>query len=164
MRRAWSLFSLMLPLSLGAQMLDVQPGVRVRVSAPGVVAGRIDGTVIGRTQDSIVVATPSSTQYRFELASLSAVEVYQSRSHARGAWKGALWGGGVMLPLALLGTMDTPQGTDQASVFLEVETVYAGVGAIIGSIIGADSWSAHKLTPNVAAGPGGLRLGAAIRF
>jgi len=49
MRYALSLVPLMIPFCLGAQMLDVQPGARVRVTAPGVVAGRIDGTVVSRT-------------------------------------------------------------------------------------------------------------------
>src|SRR4051812_8526913 len=164
MRCAWSLFLLALPLSLGAQMLDVQPGARIRVRAPSAVAGRIDGTVLNRTTDSIVIATPALVQYRLGLSSLASLEVYQGRSHSLGAWKGALWGGGVMLPLALLGTIDTPRGTDQAAVFFEVETVYAGVGAIIGSIIGAESWSAHTLTPRITAGGGGLHLGATLQF
>jgi len=68
-----SLVLLALPLSLGAQMLDVQPGARIRVSAPSVVAGRIDGTVINRTPDSVVVATPGLFQYRFGLSSMASI-------------------------------------------------------------------------------------------
>lgn len=37
MRYNWLLTLLALPLSLHAQMLDVQPGARIRVTAPGVV-------------------------------------------------------------------------------------------------------------------------------
>jgi len=160
-----SLVLLALPLSLGAQMLDVQPGARIRVSAPSVVAGRIDGTVINRTPDSVVVATPGLVQYRFGLSSMASIEVYQGRSHALGAWKGALWGGGVMLPFALIGTMDSPRGTDQAPFILTVETVYAGVGAIIGSIVGADSWASHAAaTPRVTAGAGATHVGFALQF
>jgi hypothetical protein len=164
MRCNWLLVFLALPLSLAAQMLDVRPGARVRVTAPGLVAGRIDGTVINRTDDSIVVATTSLAQYRLGLSSLGTLEVYQGRSHGLGARNGALWGAGVMLPFAMIATIDTPRTGDAFAVVAEVETVYAGVGAIIGSIIGADSWGAHDLAPRFGSSGGALRVGASLRF
>jgi hypothetical protein len=164
MRCNWLLVFLALPLSLEAQMLDVRPGARVRVTAPGLVAGRIDGTVINRTDDSIVVATTSLAQYRLGLSSLATLEVYQGRNHGLGARKGALWGAGVMLPFAMIATIDAPRPGDAFGVIAECETVYAGIGAIIGSIIGADSWGAHDLTPRVGSSGGALRVGASLRF
>ena len=164
MRYNWLLTLLALPLSLQAQMLDVQPGARVRVTAPGLIAGRVEGTVINRTADSVVVATPGFAQYRLAFGSLATLEVYQGRSHGVGAKKGALWGAGVMLPFALLATIDTPRTSDALAVVAEVETVYAGVGAIIGSIIGADSWSAYGMTPNIGSSGGALHVGATLHF
>ena len=164
MRYNWLLTLLALPLSIQAQMLDVQPGARIRVTAPGLVAGRIEGTVINRTADSVVVATPGFAQYRLGLNSLATLEVYQGRSHGAGAKKGALWGAGVMLPFALLATIDTPRSGDAVGVAAEVEIVYAGIGAIIGSIIGADSWSTHAMTPNIGSTGGALRVGATLHF
>jgi hypothetical protein len=164
MRYNWLLTVLALPLCLQAQMLDVQPGARIRVTAPGLVAGRIEGTVINRTADSVVVATPAFAQYRLGLNSLATLEVYQGRNHGLGAKKGALWGAGVMLPFALLATIDAPSTGDAFAFAAEVETVYAGVGAIIGSIIGADSWSAYGMTPNVGSIGGALHVGASLRF
>jgi hypothetical protein len=164
MRYNWLLTLLAFPLSLQAQMLDVQAGARIRVTAPGVVAGRVEGTVINRSGDSIVIATPALAQYRLGMSSLATLEVFQGRSHGLGAEKGALWGAGVMLPFALLATMDTPRSSDALAVATEVEIVYAGIGAIIGSIIGADSWSAHSMAPTISSSGGAIRVGTALRF
>src|SRR3982750_3386655 len=98
MRRPLALVLLaLLPLlaaaaPLRAQLLDVVPGTRVRLTAPGVLATRFEGTVLRRTSDSLTVASGGGEQLTVPVAGITALELNRGRSHGRGAVRGALWG------------------------------------------------------------------------
>jgi hypothetical protein len=64
MRRLALFLIALSPAVSRAQVIDVQPGARVRVTAPGVVAGDLDAVVLQRVGDSLVVAQQSAAQYR----------------------------------------------------------------------------------------------------
>lgn len=81
--------------SAHAQMESLIPGVRVRIRAPGSVSGRLTGTVLTRTSDSLSIATESGVPLHLPLSRLTAVEVSRGKSRSMGAMKGALWGAGV---------------------------------------------------------------------
>jgi hypothetical protein len=170
MRRALFLALGFMPIALQAQMIDVQPGARVRVTAPGVIAGRLQGTVIARMNDSIVVATPQMVQYRLALGSLSEIAVSQGKSRAAGAKRGAIWGAGITAPLLMIGVAgdSTFRSSGEKAGFIAVGTaMYAGIGALIGAAIGAEGWSSHVTTkPQIAvtASHAGLRIGARAAF
>src|SRR5205823_14272559 len=76
------------PACLAGQMIDLRPGARVRVTAPGVLAGRLEGTIIERSADSIVVATTQAAQYRIGLSSASSISDFEGRRRLPGAGKG----------------------------------------------------------------------------
>ena len=164
MRYLSSFLLLLAPMCLGAQMLDVQPGARIRVRAPALVAGRVDGTVIARSGDSIIVATPSLTQYRLSLASLASVEVYQGRSRSLGALKGALWTAGITVPLVAATELDQSSDVNRGELIVAAAVIYGGTGALIGALIGADSWKSHAIAPRVVASREHVRVGVGLEF
>jgi hypothetical protein len=146
---------------LGAQMLDLRPGARVRVAAPGVLAGQLEGTVIERNGDSIVVATVQTAQYRIALSSASSISVYQGKSRSLGAWKGALWTGGIIGGLMLAASGGSSEYT---GFVFEAAAIYGGIGALIGAAIGAESWSDHAMQPALAVTRNGAGIGARLHF
>ena len=168
MRRVLFLGLLDAPFAARAQMIDVQPGARVRVTAPGVLASRFEGTVIARTADSIVVASPQALQYRLAISTINEVAVSQGKSRSLGAKRGALWTGGIAAGLLTLAILPDTMGTagEKAGCIAFGTGVYAGIGALVGMAIGAESWSSHTMKPAVTvAGTGGaVRVGARIKF
>jgi hypothetical protein len=157
-----------MPVAAHAQMLDVQPGARVRVVAPGMVAGRVEGTVISRMGDSVVLATAQMTQIRLALGSVTSLDLYRGRSKAAGARKGALWTGAITAPLLILGEIGDATLSDAEKVgFVAFGTgVWTGIGALIGMAVGAEDWSSYAFKPtvDVATKGQGLRIGGRVSF
>jgi hypothetical protein len=93
-----------LPLAtVGAQPLsELAPGARVRIRAPGIVAGRYTGTVLSRTADTLVVASSAAAAARVPVSSLTSVEVSRGKSRSRGVLKGIAWGAPIGLAVGLL--------------------------------------------------------------
>jgi hypothetical protein len=156
-----------MPMAAQAQLLDVQPGVRVRVRSPGALAGRVEGTVIARDKDSIVVATPQAVQFRLALASITDLAVSRGKSRSLGARRGALWTSAITAPILILGVgFDSSLTSSEKIGFVAFGTgVYAGIGALVGMAIGAEAWSSHTLQPAVTVGSkGAARLGGRFTF
>lgn len=137
----------MLSAPASAQLTEMRPGARVRLGAPGLLAGRLTGTVLERSTDSLIFATPNGTPTRLPLSALDRVEVSRGRSRTRGALKGATWGAGIGLGLGLISvaaanecsSLDSSCPTD--SEFVTSTTVGSTViGAIIGAIVGSERW------------------------
>jgi hypothetical protein len=159
------------PVVAQAQPLsEVAPGARVRIRAPGVVAGRYVGTVLSRTPDTLVVAGSSASSVRVPLSSLTSVEVSRGSSRARGAGKGALWGGGIGLGVGFLaaaaGSSDDYDGGSDGE--LVASGLFGGVvwGVIIGAIVGSERWDRYDLPTRtslvVPFAPGRRTLGIRI--
>ncbi len=123
--------------SAGAQMASLIPGVRARIRAPGSINGRLTGTVLDRTTDSLSIATESGVPVRLPLSRLTSVEISRGKSRSRGAMKGAVWGA----PFGLLSGLFSDTGEKDCSKYScnRGATVAAGVGAgvFLGAVIGA---------------------------
>ena len=127
-----------------AQLANLIPGVRARIRAPGSVNGRLTGTVMSRTADSLSIATENGVPLQLPLSALTSVEVSRGKSRSKGALKGALWGGGI----GLLSGLFSDSGDQNCTTDCHSRGEYAAAGAVglgitgaaIGAIIGSESW------------------------
>ena len=71
-----------------AQSTELRPGAKIRVIAPGIVAGRLEGTLLSRTRDSLTIGSPDNAPLSIPLAGITSVEVSHGKSRAKGALKG----------------------------------------------------------------------------
>jgi hypothetical protein len=160
------------PAPLAAQMIDVQPGVRVRVTAPGVVAGQVEGLIATRTVDSVVLLTSRPSSYRIALESITTLSVSQGKSRLKGAAKGSAWGGAIMLVMsaAMSGDPSVRQvdaNTEPVSIptFIATEVVGGAMfGAAIGAIIGSERWNSYETLPRITVGAAGGRARLSVAF
>jgi len=131
--------------SIGAQLIDLVPGARVRMQS-ALRREEVDGTIIARDADSLVIATPVGVQHRVALQSLARLDLYRGRSRMVGAKKGAFWGAAVIaVPLALILATSNPKRdhwsrSDELHLSVALVRLYAVNGAVIGAFVKADSW------------------------
>jgi hypothetical protein len=173
MRLAALLLVTLVPVSLAAQMIDVQPGARVRLTAPGVVAGQVEGLIATRTADSVVLLTSKPTSYRIALGSIKTLSVSQGKSRLKGAAKGSVWGAAIMLVMSAAISGDPSvrregdTNTEPVSIptFIASETMGGAMfGATIGAIIGSERWNSYETLPRVTVGTAGGRAGLSVAF
>ena len=172
-RHRWLVVLLVLPVaSASAQPLsELAPGARVRVQAPGIVAGRYTGTVLSRTADTLVVASSAAAAVRVPIAALTSVEVSRGRSRSRGALKGVAWGAPIGLAVGLLlgaaASGDEFADGGSRSEFVAA-SIFSGAlwGVIIGAIAGSERWDQYELPRRAALlipwDPRGGRLGLRV--
>lgn len=149
----------------GQALGELQPGARVRLRAPPVVAGRLTGTVIGRTGDTLVVAGEKVGQVRVPVRALSRIEVSRGKSHARGAIAGTMWGGGIGLALGVLmaaAPADSADDVSRGEYVLWSTVSGALVGLPVGAVIGRERWERFDLPVQAALAP--LPRGLAVRL
>jgi hypothetical protein len=142
-----------------AQIPELQTGARVRLRAPSTVAGRVTGVVLARSADSVTLAREGGVPVAVPLSALTSLEVSRGKSRSRGAGKGALWGGGVMM-LTGAAFSDRPCKRDEGAgtceqVSAAENALYSGVagvmiGAIIGAAVGSEHWVRATLPRSVA--------------
>ncbi|MHB1224260.1 MAG: hypothetical protein ACYC2G_09500 [Gemmatimonadaceae bacterium] len=79
-----------------AQLPEVRPGMRVRIVAPGELAGRVEGVVVDRGPDTLRVAVAQRGPIPVPVPAIASIEIYRGRSRrpgaARGAKRGAIAG------------------------------------------------------------------------
>ena len=152
---------------------ELQPGARVRVVAPGVVAGRYEGTLLARTPDTLKLGSPSGAPVAIPIARLTSLEVSRGKSRAAGALRGIMWGAPIGLALGALSassvtgdcigcTKDYSRGG-----WVAVSTVSGALwGAGIGALIGRERWDGFQLAPRTAVGvqTGGASFGFSLEF
>ena len=63
-----------------AQLTEIQPGARVRIAAPGIVAGRYVGTVLTRSADTVELGAPGTSPIKVPIARITSVEVSRGSS------------------------------------------------------------------------------------
>ena len=95
-----------------AQLAELQPGARVRVRAPEVVAGRLETVVIARSGDTVTLTTPRGAPIPVPLGAITTAEVSRGRSHRDGAVKGLKLGTGIGLAMGLLSAIGYDAGSD----------------------------------------------------
>ncbi len=158
-----------------AQLAELTVGTKARVRAPSVVVGRLTGIVLARGADSVTMSRENATPVTLPLAALTSLEISRGKSHGRGAWKGALWGGGIMFGLGLILPMEEctdsattrrcePGSRGESAVFGAVGG--ATIGVIVGAIVGSERWERAALPLRVGVLPlrgGGVQVAASWR-
>jgi hypothetical protein len=142
-----------------AQLTEAQPGARVRLEAPGIVAGRYEGTVLARNGDSLRVGGPNSQPMTIPIDRLTSFEVSRGTSRSLGAKRGVVWGSAVGLIIAAvalpsLQNCDYCSNTsgDLTSFVLYMTASSALYGAGIGALIGRERWERFDLAPRPVTG------------
>lgn len=147
--------------SARAQHTEVQPGARVRISAPGIVAGRYVGTVLTRSADTVELGAPGTSPIKVPLARITSIEVSRGSSRALGAGRGVLWGapiGLVVGVVAAAGTDSDPYCFDYCSTsgsykagIVAASTVAGALwGAGIGALVGRERWERFEIAPRTS--------------
>lgn len=166
--------------SAGAQV-TLQPGAKVRITAPTAGVDRFEGTVIA-AGDTLDVAR-GTARIRVPGSAVTRIELSRGKSRGAGALRGAMWGAGIGLGLGAI-TASTIEDEDycdgeygsledtcdvSAGEWIAASTVGGAFwGTIIGAIVGRERWdtitvpgtrTSMTLTPWVL--PGG-RAGLAV--
>jgi hypothetical protein len=147
----WSVDTAPLFAQASAPLSEVRPGARIRVEAPGIVAGRYVGTVLTRIGDTLTLGAQASQPITLPLARVTSLEVSRGDSRGDGARRGVLWGAPIGLGLGLLtiGFADSCNGCGDpvGNVGGVALTTLSGVlwGAAIGAIVGREHWERYQL-------------------
>lgn len=162
-----------------AQLTEIQPGVRVRIEAPGIVAGRYVGTVLTRTADTLVIGAPNATPVKVPIDHLTVMEVSRGSSRSLGAMRGLAWGVPIGLAFGVIAAASTTSAdyvycVDCSSVSnsykagLIAEGALGGAiwGAGIGALVGRERWDRFNVTPRTSfdVRQGRASLGFALAF
>lgn len=145
-----------------APLVELQPGTRVRVQAPGVVPGSLEATVVTRARDTVTLTRGHGRPVAVPLTAITAADVSRGRSHRDGAVSGLAWGASVGLAVGLLSAVtydarSTACGTEPCENDFSAGQVVAGgfvagaaLGAGIGAIKGAEHWDRLTIPTYVA--------------
>ena len=146
-------------------------GTRVRLRAPTVVSGRIEGMVIEMDESSLLIGVNDRVPLRVSRQAISQLDV--STGQHRQALKGMIMGAGIGLAVFAL-TGAAYQGDESSSARDWASFLGTGLaggalwGAGIGALIKTDRWSAVPLERvRVGLAPtqrGGVRLSLSVRF
>jgi hypothetical protein len=143
-----------------------QPGARVRIQAPGAVAGRIVATLVRRSGDTLTLTSDGGATFDLPLARVSSLEVSLGKPRRRGAIRGALIGGPAgLIVRALTNTEHQSCGSRNCALQNDYVLVRKGaspgqlaastvVGAALGAGIGAwisrEAWTPMSHAPRVS--------------
>jgi hypothetical protein len=99
MRRVLFLALLLVPGAATAQttLLELQPGVRVRVTAPPTLGSRYEATIGARRGDTLSLVREGFAPISVAISALSMAEVARGESRVDGMWRGAKWGAAIGL-------------------------------------------------------------------
>lgn len=166
--------------SAGAQV-TLQPGAKVRVTAPTAGVNRFEGTVIA-AGDTLDVAR-GTARVRVPAVAVTRIELSRGKSRSAGALRGVLWGAGIGLALGAATASSADEydclrpdigGYQDCDRITSGEWIAASTvggafwGTIIGAIVGRERWdtitipatrTSMSLTPWVL--PGG-RAGLSV--
>jgi hypothetical protein len=139
---------------------EIQPGARVRITAPGIVAGRYVGTVLSRSGDTVTVGSPNSLPLALPTSRIASLEISRGKSRSEGAKRGIRWGAPIGLALGLLtiGFSDACYDCVNRSDDVGSRVAWVGVngasgalwGAGIGALIGRERWEPFDLQHHAA--------------
>ena len=161
-----------LPRIAAAQFEELQPGSRVRVSAPGTVAGRLTGVVIARTRDSLTIAPENHQVLTLPVEALRSVEVSRGKDRLAGARRGSIWGAAAGVAMSATMPIDcdgqghgidcTNNGARPSQAVYYGRNALAGavVGAAIGALLGVERWERFgtPVRPHIVARGVGLSI------
>ncbi len=143
-----------------AQLTEAQPGARVRVQAPGIVAGRYVGTVLVREPGMLRLGGPGTAPIDVPIDRITSLEISKGSSRLAGAGRGIKWG----LPIGLaFGLISASTASEESRIYwdggLQKDTVSKGEivavfglggalwGAAIGALIPKEQWAQFDLAP-----------------
>ena len=159
-----------------AQSNELQPGARVRVSAPGIVAGRYVGTVLTRNGDTLQLGGPSSAPVTVPMGRITSLEISRGKSRLSGAGRGVLWGVPIGLAFGLATANSLEHCTDfgcrdassgERGAYVLASMLAGGVwGAGIGALVGRERWERFDVAPHSAFDQhdGRTHFGVAVGF
>ena len=173
------MLAVVLALGIGATaassqtLPELQPGMRVRIRAPSVVDGRVTGKIASRTAESFVVVAEPGAEFTVPFAALSELTVSRGISHAAGAVKGAMWGGGLGLGVGLMFAAVPHSDAQSGSGFgfgppTAGQSILIGTGSglaigfVLGGLSGSERWERVRPPATVAVVPASRGFG--IRF
>ncbi len=136
----------------------LDPGSRVRVSAPGVFAAPVTGTVVAADADWLQLASADPAEKTWvRLRFVDEVEVSRGTARRQRTWKGSSWGAflgfGMGVIAGALASKELPTTTGQSVALggLGVGLVGGGIGAAIGAAIPArERWQGYVMSHAVA--------------
>jgi hypothetical protein len=148
-----------------AQSTELQPGARVRITAPGIVAGRYTGTLLSRSRDTLQFGSQNGAPVSIPMSRITSIEISRGRSHGSGALRGLAWG----VPIGLVFGIATASSVDNCGdlgcdglvttargVYVISSTLSGAFwGAGIGALIGRERWEPFALTRMSFGGSGG---------
>lgn len=151
-------------------LAEVQPGARVRVEAPGIVAGRYEGTVLARSADTLTLGNPSGAPVALPLGAIRSLEISRGKSRTTGAVRGMMWGAPIGAALGIFGIATAEECTGCFESVGDAEALaaftIAGLlwGAGIGAIVGRERWERFDLPVRAAfrAGPRSMALAVVL--
>ncbi len=175
MRRCFILAALvlLLPHCVVAQVGELQPGARIRLSAPGLVANDYVGVLLQRVGDTLVVAGTNLAQVRVPTSMVEHLDVSRGKSRTEGAIAGMKWGVPIMTAFGILiGTsienVDcrtcTTTDNDRASIVGLFALSGAMYGAGIGALIGKEDWEELDLGVKTGLVTDGRRIGLGLKY
>lgn len=164
------LYARPLPAQGTVALAEVQPGARVRVEAPGIVAGKYVGTVLIRSADTLTLGNPSGAPVALPLHSIRSLEISRGKSRGAGAIRGMMWGAPIGAALGIFGIATAEECTACYESVGDAEALaaftMAGLlwGAGIGAIVGREHWERFDLPVRAAfrAGPHSMALAIVV--
>lgn len=128
----------------------LEPGTRVRVTAPALEPPRVAGDVALLGPDTLVLAR-GSERLSIANARIDLIEVSRGPDRRRGAWRGtifgALVGAGLGVTFGALGAHDLPTGVGASAAlgFLGGGLVGGGAGAGVGAVLAPERWQGYRI-------------------
>lgn len=156
-----------------AQYTEARPGARVRLRAPGIVAGRYVGTVLTRDSGAIHLGSPTAAPVDVPFDRITVLEISRGKSRSAGAWLGIEWGAPIGLGLGLLlaPSLRVCDPTCHDATASEKNN-FVGVGAVsgvlwgagIGALIGRERWERFDIAPRTGVDTRSSRLHLGLRL
>jgi di/tricarboxylate transporter len=119
----------------GAQVPELQRGMRVRVDASQAIGRKIIGTLMSQSGDTLGIASSSRSWHWVQTSEIRRIDVSRGNSSVQGALMGVFIGG---IAPALI-TLAIPK---KAARNLELTIAIAGgvLGGAVGFALGTESW------------------------
>jgi hypothetical protein len=153
------------------QVTEAQPGARVRLSAPGVVAGSYVGTVLAREPGIMRVGSQDTAPIDVPLGRITSLEISKGKSHSAGAARGVVIGGVIGLALGVVAAVSDPDSrtyfnydtgrrdtTSRGAIVAYTTFSGALLGAGIGALIPKERWERFDLAPRTSMDPRRRRM------
>ena len=146
------------PMAARAQYTEAQPGARVRIEAPGVVAGKLEGTVLSRDNDMVRIGSPSVAPVEIPMNRITSFEISRGKSRWAGVGRGAVIGVPIGLALGLIASTGDEESRivwnagerdtlSRGEVVAFTTVVSAFWGGVIGAFVPKEKWERFDVAP-----------------